>query len=71
MARQAASGGAQAGKGVSLWVGAEVHDLLFTLAKAEERPVQTILRRAVLAYAEQSTDLQRWMRKHGKGKLAA
>lgn len=71
MARQAAAGGAPAGKGITLWVGADSHDLLFTLARAEERPVQTVLRRAIMAYAEESQDFQRWLRKHGKATKAA
>jgi hypothetical protein len=47
---------------VSVWCTLDARDLLFELAKAEERSVKITLRRALLAYAENSEEYGRWVR---------
>ena len=43
----------------SVWIDGESRNLLFDIAKAEERSVQVIMRRALAAYAETSEEHQR------------
>jgi len=50
------------GPGVSIWATLDSRDILFELAKAEERSVKVVLRRALHAYAEASEDYQVWLK---------
>ena len=50
------------GPGASIWATLDSRDLLFELAKAEERSVKTVLRRALLEYATNSVDYARWIK---------
>lgn len=50
------------GPGASIWATLDSRDLLFDLAKAEERSVKAVLRRALLAYATNSEDYLKWTR---------
>ena len=50
------------GPGVSIWATIDSRDMLFELAKAEERSVKVVLRRALHAYAEASEDFQIWQK---------
>ena len=50
------------GPGVSIWATVDSRDMLFELAKAEERSVKVVLRRALHAYAEASEDYTAWQK---------
>jgi hypothetical protein len=54
------------GPGSSIWATTDSRDLLFEIAKSEERSVKTVLRRALLDYAERSPDYQRFLSKQPK-----
>jgi hypothetical protein len=54
------------GPGSSIWATTDSRDLLFELAKAEERSVKVVLRRALLDYATSSGDYQKWLQKQTK-----
>ena len=55
------------GPGASIWATIDSRDLLFDLAKAEERSVKVVLRRALHEYAAASEDFQRWQNDQIKG----
>jgi hypothetical protein len=50
------------GPGASVWATLDARDLLFDLAKAEERSVKVVLRRALHDYAARSEDFQAWLK---------
>lgn len=50
------------GPGASIWATIDSREMLFDLAKAEERSVKVVLRRALHAYAEASEDYQVWLK---------
>jgi hypothetical protein len=54
------------GPGSSIWATTDSRDLLFEIAKSEERSVKTVLRRALLDYAERSPDYQKWLQRQTK-----
>lgn len=74
MPRERVLGGASAQEGVTIWVNRDVRILLGELAAVEERKPQNILRRAIMLYADHSSEFQAWVqerRKARKAKLAA
>lgn len=58
------------GPGASIWATADSRDLLFELAEVEQRSVKVVLRRALLAYAEDSRDYQKWLANQTKAPRA-
>ena len=59
------------GPGASIWATIDARDLLFDLAKAEERSVKITLRRALIAYAAASEEYAAWIKTKKPARRAA
>jgi hypothetical protein len=64
MPKKPVSGGASSKYGTSVWVATAIHELIGEVAASEERATQTVLRRAIQAYADASEDYQRWLKRN-------